>query len=318
MAVPPERIVVTGAGGYLGGRVVEHLTGAGRAVGALTRRPAPWLPVPVAPVDLVDEPDELPGALDGAAAVIHLAGANEARAVDDPERALTSTIVAARRVGNACGASGVKRVVYVSTMHVYGAAIAPGGSVTESTVPEPRSGYAIARLTAEHALAASGVDVVVLRLTNGVGAPVAPQVDRWSLVVNDLCRQAVTEGELRLRTDGLQWRDFVALVDVCRVLAAATDPARVPAGTYNLSSGRPSTVRAAAELVQDGVEEATGRRPPLHAPPAQHEPAAPYTVSAARLAAVGLEAETPLRAAVDETVRFCLRHQAELRTRGEP
>jgi len=316
MAAPPERIVVTGAGGYLGGRVVEHLSGAGHAVGALSRGPAPWLPVPVAAIDLVDDPVDLAGALDGAAAVVHLAGANEARAVTDPERALTSTIVAARRVAHACVAMGVKRVVYVSTMHVYGAALEPDAGITESTVPQPRNGYAIARLTAEHLLAAAGVDVVVMRLTNGVGAPVAPQVDRWSLVVNDLCRQAVTDGELRLRTDGLQWRDFVPLADVCRVLAAAADPATVPAGTYNLSSGRPSTVRAVAELVQDAVEAATGRRPPLQGPPAQGQPTAPYIVSAARLAALGLEGDTPLRAAVDETVRFCLEHEAELRTGG--
>ena len=318
MAAPPERIVVTGAGGYLGGRVVEHLTGAGHAVGALSRRPAPWLPVAVAPIDLVDEADVLPGALEGAAAVIHLAGANEARAVDDPERALTSTIVAARRVAHTCVAMGVKRVVYVSTMHVYGTALAPGASITEATVPEPRSGYAIARLTAEHVLAAAGIDVVVVRLTNGVGPPVAPSVDRWSLVVNDLCRQAVVAGELRLHTDGHQWRDFVSLADVCGVLAAAADPAAVPAGTYNLSSGRPSTVRAVAELVQDAVEETTGRRPPLHAPPTHGEPTTPYVVSPERLATLGLRATTPLRAAVDETVRFCLEHEAELRTCGEP
>ncbi|MGH9051169.1 MAG: NAD-dependent epimerase/dehydratase family protein, partial [Acidimicrobiia bacterium] len=148
MAAAPERIVITGAGGYLGGRVVEHLTGAGHRVAALSRRPAPWLQVPVAPIDLVDDPDEIEGTFEGAAAVIHLAGANEARVVDDPERALTSTIVAARHVAHSCVAMGVKRVVYVSTMHVYGAALAPGASVTEATMPEPCSDYAIARLTA--------------------------------------------------------------------------------------------------------------------------------------------------------------------------
>jgi UDP-glucose 4-epimerase len=318
MAAAAERLVVTGAGGYLGGRVVGHLAAEGHPVAAWSRRPAPWLPVDVTSIDLLDDTVAIAGALEGAAAVVHLAGANEARAVDDPERALTSTIVAARRIAQSCAAMGVKRVVYVSTMHVYGAALAPGAHVTEATVTEPRSGYAIARLAAEHVIAAAGVDAVVLRLTNGVGAPVSPHVDRWSLVVNDLCRQAVVDGALRLRTDGLQWRDFVPLVDVCRVLAAAVDPARVPAGTYNLSSGRPSTVRAVAELVGDAVEEATGRRPPLHAPPATGEPAAPYLVDATRLDALGLRADTPLRAAVDETIRFCLDHEAELVADGTP
>ena len=312
-----DRIVVTGAGGYVGGRVVNHLVGDGRAVDALSLVPAPWLPVPVRRFDLAENSEDLERSLEGADAVIHLAGTNEAAAAHDPELSLTSTIVAARRVAETCAAMGVKRVVYVSTMHIYGAALTPGAAISEETVPQPRTVYAIARLASEHVLASAGVEVVVIRLTNGVGAPVAPEVDRWSLVVNDLCRQAVTTGTLRLRSDGLQWRDFVWLGDLCKVLTAATDPSRVPAGTYNLSSGRPSTVRALAEQVQDAVAEATGERPPLEAPAADGEPPAPYTVSAERLAALGLRAEAPVRTAIDETVRFCLEHRNELRTAAE-
>jgi UDP-glucose 4-epimerase len=304
-----DPVVVTGAGGYLGGRVVEHLVASGTSTRALTRCPAPWLATPTTEVDLAADIDALVPTLEGAAAVVHLAGTNEAQARDDPERALTSTILAARRVADACLAAGVKRVVYVSTVHVYGAALMPGSTITEATVPEPRAGYAIARLAAEHVLAGAGIDTVVLRLTNGVGAPTAPQVDRWSLVVNDLCRQAVATGELRLHTDGLQHRDFVALADVCRVVAAAADPARVPAGTYNLGSGRPRTVRAVAEAVQRAVERTTGTRPPLHAPVPGRAPSASFTVDAGRLAALGLRAEIPLDAAIDETVRFCIEHR---------
>src|SRR5207247_7297531 len=118
----------------------------------------------------------------------------------------------------------------------------------------------------------------VLRLTNGVGRPAAPEVERWSLVANDLCRQAATTGALRLRTDGLQWRDFVALDDVCRVVAAALDTRAVPAGTYNLGSGNPLTVRDLAELVQNAAESATGLRPPLFSPAPKAAPDRPYFV----------------------------------------
>ena len=262
--------------------------------------------------DLANEPERLRDAVDGADAVVHLAGVNEAVAAAEPDRALSETVVTARRVGAACTAAGVGRIAYVSTVHVYGAALVPGATVTEDTVPEPRSVYAVARLAVEHLIAGSGIDAVVVRLTNGVGAPVAPQVDRWSLVANDLCRQAVTEGELHLRTDGLQWRDFVALDDVCRVLAAAVDPARVVPGTYNFGSGAPCTVRALAALVADVVDEETGVKPALHAPEPSGEPIAPYIVSNHRLDALGLGAEVPLRAAIRQTVRFCLLHRNEL------
>jgi UDP-glucose 4-epimerase len=266
-------------------------------------------------VNLSEDPERLRDALAGISTVVHLAGANEAVALTDPDRALADTAAAARQVGEACSAVGVQRVVYVSSVHVYGAALIAGATVSEVTVPQPCSVYAVARLAAEHLLASSALDTVVVRLTNGVGAPVAPEVERWSLVANDLCRQAVTTGELRLRTDGSQWRDFVALDDVCRVLAATFDPSRVPAGTYNLGSGLPLTVRGLAELVQDAAEAATGKRPPLHAPEAKDGANAPYLVASDRFAALGLRAEVPVRAAMDETVRFCLDHRKALERR---
>jgi UDP-glucose 4-epimerase len=262
--------------------------------------------------DLANEPERLRDAVDGAKAVVHLAGVNEAVAAAEPDRALADTLVTARRVGATCTAAGVGRIVYPSTVHVYGAALVPGATVTEDTVPQPRSVYAVARLAAEHLIAGAGIDAVVVRLTNGVGAPVAPQVDRWSLVANDLCRQAVTDGELRLRTDGLQWRDFVALDDVCRVLGNAVDPVRVAPGTYNFGSGEPCTVRSLAELVADVMDEETGVKPAVHAPEPSGEPIAPYVVSSRRLDALGLRADVPLRAAIEQTVRFCLTHRNEL------
>ena len=79
--------------------------------------------------------------------------------------------------------------------------------LTEDLRPEPRSSYAISRLASEHVaatLAGGAADVVVLRLTNSVGAPVDPAVDRWTLVTNDLCRQGALTGRLELRSSGVQ------------------------------------------------------------------------------------------------------------------
>jgi nucleoside-diphosphate-sugar epimerase len=83
-------------------------------------------------------------------------------------------------------------------------------------------------------------------------------------------------------------------------------------GTYNFGSGEPCTVRALAELVADVVDEETGAKPPLHAPEPSAEPVAPYVVSSQRLDALGLRADVPLRAAIEQTVRFCLTHEDEL------
>lgn len=302
---PAAALAVTGAGGFLGSRLVTELAGVGAPVRALVRAPLPWLAAgDQRRLDLLGPVADVAQALEGCRAVVHLAGHNEVVAAQDPDRALGETVIATRHLTEAAGRAGVERVVFVSTIHVYGDQMSPGAVVDEDTAPRPRGVYAIARLAAEH-LVASGPDPVVLRLSNAVGAPAHRDVDRWTLVAADLCRSAVEANELVLRSTGQQWRDFIALGDVVRIVAAAAEPS-IPAGTYNLCSGRSTMVRDLAVLVQDRVEARTGRRPTLTAPAPDRPDPLPYRVDPSRLEALGLRAEQALAAAVDEIIDLCL------------
>jgi UDP-glucose 4-epimerase len=304
----------------VGGRLVRTLLGEGHSVRAVVREDTPWLEVEQAVCDLSTvDGDELIERCRGADAIVHLAGENEVVAQRDPAGALRSTVTASMRVADAAREAGVRRVVYLSTVHVYGARMAPGATLTEDMRPEPRSGYAVARLASEHVIAgvaAGAYGVVILRLTNSVGAPRDPCVDRWSLVTNDLARQGALTGRLTLRSTGVQWRDFVSLADVCAAITAAcgTADAALAAGTYNLGSGTPRTVLDVVGLIQDAFERRTGARPPLDAPapPPENERDAPYHVSVQRLTDRGVTAGGALADAVDETVAFCLDHREEL------
>ena len=303
-----RRLAVTGAGGFLGSRLVTALAGTPVPVRALVRAPIRWLPTEdQRAVELLDAPDEVAAAFEGVDAVVHLAGHNEVVAAADPDRALAETALAGRHVVEAARKAGVGRIVYVSTIHVYGDRLAPGATVDESVPPAPHGAYAVARLAVEH-LVADGPDPVVLRLSNAVGAPAHPDVDRWTLVAADLCRAAVTTGEVVLRSTGQQWRDFIGLADVVRAVLASTDPGQVPSGTYNLVSGRSTTVRDLATLVQDRHEAATGHRPRLVAPEPTGPGPAPYHLDPARLARHGLRADQPLVESVDEILELCRAH----------
>jgi len=214
----------------------------------------------------------------------------------------------------------------MSTVHVYGRRIQGGVTVTEDMRPEPQAPYAIARLASEHlvaGLAPAGVEVVSLRLTNSLGAPADPSVDRWTLVANDLCRQGALDGRLELRSSGSQWRDFIALADVHAAVTAACglDEPDLAAGTYNLGSGTSMTVRELAGLVAEAFERVTGTRPGLTAPALEPEAERPepYTVSVERAAERGFRATTAVAAAVEDTVRFCVEHSDALaRLRWRP
>jgi UDP-glucose 4-epimerase len=299
-------LAVTGAGGYLGSRLVADLAGGPAPVRALVRSHLPWLATADQHVvELLDPTAGIAESFAGIDTVVHLAGHNEVVAAQDPDRALAETALAGRHVVEAARAAGVGRIVFVSTIHVYGDRLAPAATVDETVAPAPHGAYAVARLAVEH-LVADGPDPVVLRLSNAVGAPAHPEVDRWTLVAADLCRSAATTGALTLRSTGQQWRDFIGLADVVEAITAAGDPALVPRGTYNLVSGRSTTVRALAELVQDRFEAITGTRPPLHAPAAVDPDPLPYHLDPARLAAVGVRARQPLADSIDEIIELCL------------
>jgi UDP-glucose 4-epimerase len=299
-------LAITGAGGYLGSRLAAELERARIPARALVRSAVPWIATPDHRViDLLGSERQVAEALEGCGAVVHLAGHNEVVAARDPDRALAETVVAARHVADAAAAAGVDRIVFVSTVHVYGAALAPGARIDETVPPAPRGAYAVARLAAEH-LVATGPDPVVLRLTNAVGAPAHPDVDRWTLVAAELCRSAVDSGELVLRSTGQQWRDFIGLADVVRAVAWSADPDSVASGTYNLCSGRSTTVRGLAELIQDRVAARTGRRPTLSAPATTEPDPEAYVIDPDRLRAAGFLPQQDLAGAVDEIIDLCV------------
>jgi UDP-glucose 4-epimerase len=233
---------------------------------------------------------------------VHLAGANEVAAADDPAGSTAATVLAAERIA----ASGAPRIIYLSTIHVYGAGLSEGAVISEASTVAPAHPYAAARLACEHVFAQSGVPTLIFRLTNGVGAPSRPDVQRWSLVANELCREGALSGQLTLRTSGVQWRDFVALSDVESIVRKLVDPAAFLPGLCNLGSGHSVTVRNLAHMIQDSFEAQSLPRPELHAPEPPAEIPGPYRVDVSHLATLGVAAETPLRTAIDETVQFCI------------
>jgi len=299
-------MVVTGASGYVGSYLLRSAARRGCAARGIVRAPVPWMEPELQQIgQLLPEGDS---PIDGADVVVHLAAPNETAFRSDPEEALKQTVEASRTVARACSRTGVRRLVYVSTVHVYGSALQPGASITEQTPPAPLGDYGRSRLLSEEVIRdeAVGVQVVVLRLTNGVGAPVSPLVDRWTLVANDLCRQVAEAGRMRLAQPG-QWRDFIPLDAVTSVILDASKPAHealVGPGVYNLSAGRCITILELAELIRDEAEH-VGIPVSIEAPVAIPEP--PYLVDNGKIRKTGLlPGDLSLSQALRATLELCI------------
>ena len=163
------RVLVSGAGGFLGRQAVTQLLRRNHEVRAIIR-PASTVPkwsahVEIFPADLRNT-DELVSAFDGIDAVLHLAAATSG----NEDAQFASTVVATERFLNAMAKSDVKRLVHVSSLVVYDWARA-NGTMNENTPllkdPYAMGAYTIAKVWQErvvmrHASARSW-DLTIMR-----------------------------------------------------------------------------------------------------------------------------------------------------------
>jgi nucleoside-diphosphate-sugar epimerase len=150
-------VVVTGAGGFIGGAFCRRLATRGQPVRRLVRVACAPAAADVVEIDLARAPGGLLArALDGAFAVVHLAGRahvmHEAEA--DAEASYKfANVDMTERVALAAVAAGVRRFIFASTVKVNGEATLPGRPFRPGDAPSPRDAYARNKLAAERALA---------------------------------------------------------------------------------------------------------------------------------------------------------------------
>ena len=268
-----RRVLITGGFGYLGGRIATKVARDGWQVRLASRQlhaPPAWLPQAETAVLDVLQPDTLDSALNGVQAVVHLAALNEIESSANPKAALQVNTLGSLDLLEAAIRAGIERFIFFSTAHIYGAPLV--GHISECSLPRPVHPYAITHCAAEDFILAAHdklkIAGIVVRLSNGFGVPMHPDVDRWTLLVNDLCLQTVQNKKLTLRSSGLQQRDFIALHDVSRAVSHFLDLPRLDCddGLFNLGGECAMTVWEMAQRIAQCCCETLGYLPEIIRP----------------------------------------------------
>ena len=310
-----DKVLVTGGLGYVGGRIAEYLSRDNDlhlSIG--TRRDEivvrDWIENgDVVQMDLASK-NSLEDACAGVRHVIHLAGLNEIDSAKDPEKALAINGHGTLRLLRASEKAGVERFIYFSTAHVYGAPLE--GRITEQTLPRPVHPYAITHRVAEDFVLAAhdnkSLTGIVLRLSNAFGAPNSLFTNRWTLIVNDLCRQAVMNGRLVLRSSGMQKRDFITLEDVGKAVVHFLQLQRPECwdGLFNLGGEYSVRIFDVAELVAARCMAVLGFLPFIQRPEPQGGVVREdfeYIIDKTK--ATGFALTGGINREIDSTLRFC-------------
>jgi len=239
------KALVTGASGFVGRHLVDHLTASGDEVALCDRVHGG--------IDICDA-----GAIaslvrsEGPDAVYHLAGwADVGGSWSEPVEAFRANAEGTLNVLLACADAGVARVLSVGSADVY-------GRVTEAELPlredaplRPVSPYAASKVAADflglQAFLGRGLGVIRVRAFNHLGPG---QTDRFvaPALATRIARNEVEGGEVVPVGNLSPRRDFTDVRDVVRAYRLLVERGE-PGEVYNVCSGRDIAVQQLAEML---------------------------------------------------------------------
>ncbi len=247
--------LITGAAGFLGSSLANHLAREGHQVRALddlsTGDPKDLAPdVHFTRGDVSDRP-KLWTLLQDVDVVYHLAArVSVQESILYPRDYNNVNVGGTVALMEAMRDVGVKRVVLASSGAVYG----DRGEqlLNEDQVPDPRSPYAVSKLAAEHYVRTIGnlwkIETVSLRIFNAYG-PGQHLPPSHPPVVPHYIRQAMRGGTLVAHGDGSQTRDYIYVDDVVSGMVAASTAPNINGLVINIGSGVETSVKDLIRLV---------------------------------------------------------------------
>jgi len=180
---------------------------------------------------------------------IHTASFNEYFIENYYSKALDINVLGTRNLLEVLAKKNIKKFIYFSTFHVYGA---KEGVVDELTELNPKNDYALTHLFAEYDVKKNceslSLSYSIFRLTNSYGCPKNKNSDKWYLVLNDLVKSAYVNKKMTLLTNGKTSRDFIWMGDVAKITSKALEVNML--GIYNLSSMQNYTIVKLAQMIQ--------------------------------------------------------------------
>ena len=303
------RILISGGAGFIGSHVADACLEAGHRVAVVDslckgRREHVSPAAAFHPLDLFSpELADVFTAMHPEVVCHHAAQVAVGYSLDHPEEDATQNLLGSLRLLEHCRAAGVRKIIYASTVGVYGEPRSL--PVAEDHPVDPLSPYAASKHAVEHYLRLYrtnwGLDYTVLRYANVYGPRQDPHGEAG--VVAIFARRLLAGESTVINGTGEQTRDFVYVGDVVRgnLLALEHGSGEI----LNLGTGVETSINALHTLLAGLVDPAAV---PIHAPAKEGEIFRIRLDCRRAEASLGWRPTVPLAEGLRRTVEFFRRH----------
>ena len=313
-----NKILITGACGYLGARLSKYLAENGFSITAFDSfDPSSYtqwtsLMEEVIVGDIRDENLIADLAKKQFDVVIHLISLDHRKSDNNPNFVNSINVMPTWNLLENFSKSGLNKFIYFSTFQVYGKV--PSKDITEDFNPTPQNTYGLTHLLSENICNYFNdkfeINCINVRLSNSYGSPIFKENNCWWLVINDLCKTAYEENKIKLLSDGSPQRDFIHISDVCNGIEIIinTDKKDLQNNTYHISSGKTLTILELAHAVKSVYQEYFHQDIQVILPykkkvsdnPDTFSETERYIVNNSKLKSLGFTPETNLKSGINE------------------
>ncbi len=259
-----KRVLVTGAGGFIGSHLTEALVRSGAKVRAFVRynsrngrgsledlERSLLENLEIIAGDLRDS-DAIERAVAGCEVVFHLGAlVGIPYSYQNPREVVETNVLGTLNILTAAREQGISRLVHTSTSEVYGSACYV--PIDEKHRLQGQSPYSASKIgadkLAESFYAAYDLPVVTVRPFNSYGPRQSARA-----VIPTMITQALTGDNIRLGNTETK-RDFTFVVDTAAAFLAAAQAENAVGRVFNAGSGREIAIAQLAKIISQTVQK---------------------------------------------------------------
>jgi dTDP-glucose 4,6-dehydratase len=313
-----KRIVVTGAGGFIGSHLVERLVTEGASVRAFVRynsRNDPGLLRQLSPeilshIEIIGgdlrDAQAIFSLIDGQQYVFHLGALiSIPYSYLHPAEVAESNFIGTLNVLNACRMAKVERLIHTSTSEVYGTALHV--PIDESHPLQGQSPYSASKIgadkLAESFYSAFGLPVFTVRPFNTYGPRQSARAVIPTIITQALAQQTINLGNLETT------RDFTYVDDTVDGFIKAAEAKDVDGKTVNLGTGKEIKIGTLAEnIIEITGSSANIEIDPIRLRPEESEVFRLLADNSKALQILGWEPKTTIEQGLKKTVEWIKNH----------